>query len=86
MFAFPPQPMACCPDCGQWVPGGELADGLHVCDGECLVEYQVARARRELTRLEWELACYLATPRARKLLAFRKYLDERDAREHRRAA
>ena len=36
--------------------------------------------RFELTEIESELDRYLATPRARKLLAFRKYLEQRERR------
>jgi hypothetical protein len=77
---LPQQPMACCPECGEWIAAGTLRDGFHECDRDVLTEYQVTRARGELARLEWELACYLATPRARKLLAFRRFLEERDGR------
>jgi hypothetical protein len=77
MSWLPPEPMACCPDCGVWIQAATLRDGLHECDREALVEHQVLRARRELGRIEWELACYLQTPRARKLLAFRRYLERR---------
>jgi hypothetical protein len=83
-FGFPPPPMTCCSRCGEWMEAGVLRDGLHVCDHDTLVEYQVMQARRDLARIETELAGYLATPRARNLLAFRRYLDERDV--DRRAA
>jgi hypothetical protein len=55
-----------------------LSEGLHVCDPEARIEYLVARARHELAGIEFELAGYLRTPRARKLLAFRRYLEARD--------
>jgi hypothetical protein len=38
------------------------------------------RARFELASIETELAQYLATPRARKLLAFARFLEEREQR------
>lgn len=80
---FQQETMACCPDCGVWVPAAALRDGEHECAREVLVEFQVLRARRQLVRFEWELACYLQTPRARKLLAFRRYLERRAAAGHR---
>ena len=79
MSWFGPEPMACCPECGEWVSAAAHRDGLHECDPDGRVEYQVTRARHELTRIEWELASYLATPRARKLLAFARYLEDRRA-------
>ena len=85
-FGFTGEPMACCPQCGAWVPASDHAAGTHTCDREALIEYQVSRARRELTRIEWELASYRATPRARKLLAFRRFLEARDRRSAGRAA
>ena len=77
-FGFPPPPMTCCSQCGEWMQVETLRAGLHSCDSETLVEYQVMRARRDLDRIESELAGYLATPRARNLLAFRRYLERRD--------
>jgi hypothetical protein len=55
-----------------------MHDRSHECDPAARIEYHVMRARFELTRIESELAAYIATPRARNLLAFRRYLDERD--------
>jgi hypothetical protein len=74
-FGF--EPMACCPECGEWIPVVAYRDGLHVCDADARIEHQVMRARHELTRIEWELASYLATPRARNLLEFTRYLERR---------
>ncbi len=74
-FGF--EPMACCPECGEWVGAAAYRDGGHECDPDTRIEHQVVRARHELTRIEWELASYLATPRARKLLAFTRYLERR---------
>ena len=77
-FGF--EPMACCPECGEWIQAVAYRDGLHECDPDARIEHQVMRARHELTRIEWELASYLATPRARKLLAFTRYLERRRGR------
>ena len=44
------------------------------------LECQNSWAPGLLTRIEWELASYLATPRARKLLAFTRYLERRRGR------
>ena len=77
-FGF--EPMACCPDCGEWIPAVAYRDGIHECDPDPRIEHQVTRARHELTRIEWELESYLATPRARKLLAFARYLERRRVR------
>ena len=79
MSWFGSEPMACCPECGEWVAAAAQRDGLHECDPEGRIEYQVTRARHELTRIEWEVASYLATPRARNLLAFARYLEDRRA-------
>ena len=83
-FGFPPPPMTSCSQCGEWLQVEVMRAGLHACDPETLVEYQVTCARRDLDRIESELAGYLATPRARNLLAFRRYLERREL--ERRAA
>ena len=83
-FGFPPPPMTCCSQCGEWLQVEIVRAGLHQCDAEAFVEYQVMRARRDLDSIESELAGYLATPRARNLLTFRRYLERRDV--ERRAA
>lgn len=77
MTGFGFEPMACCPECGEWVAAAAYRDGLHECDPEARIEHQVDRARHELTRIEWELSSYLATPRARTLLEFTRYLERR---------
>jgi hypothetical protein len=77
-MSFRTQPLSCCPECGQWLTASALRDGSHECDPAARIEYHVMRARFELSRIESELASYLATPRARNLLAFRRYLEERE--------
>ena len=72
--------MSCCPECGRRLSLATPGEGEHECDPEERVEYQALRARVELVSIEQELARYLATPRARKLLAFRRFLEDRDRR------
>jgi hypothetical protein len=75
MNSFGFEPMACCPECGEWTPAAACREGGHECDPDGRIEHQVRRARQELTRIEWELDAYLATPRAQKLLAFARYVE-----------
>lgn len=77
--------MACCPECGEWIGPVAMSGGVHECDASVRIEYQVERARSDLSHIELELASYLATPRARKLLAFRRYLENRKRALPRRA-
>jgi hypothetical protein len=72
-FGF--EPMACCPECGEWTSAAAYRDGCHECDPDARIEHHVQRARHELTRIEWELESYLATPRAQNLLAFTRYVE-----------
>ena len=76
-MSFRIQPLSSCPDCGQSLAASALRDGSHECNQAARIEYHVTRARFELSRLESELASYIATPRAQNLLAFRRYLEQR---------
>ena len=66
-----------CESCGVTLPEQELEE-THECDERTLVAYQVLTFRADLDRLEKDLALYVETPRAQKLLAFARYLDARD--------
>jgi hypothetical protein len=78
--------MQACPECGVWVQAHTLHDRTHACDPETRIEYQVALARKGLDHLEADLERHASTPRAQRLLAFRHYVERRDARYSRHAA
>jgi hypothetical protein len=65
-----------CPDCGLSVPASQLREGGHACRPENVLAHQVLRARAELETLEDDVAAYLQTDRAQKLLAFRRWCAE----------
>lgn len=65
-----------CPDCGLSVRRAALATGEHRCVQENVIAHQTRKARDELVGLEGELADYLATDRAQKLLAFERWCEE----------
>ena len=66
-----------CPECGLRVPSHYLAAGMHECRPEHVLERQVEQWRDELVYLEREVAEYLRTPRAQKLLAFARWCHAR---------
>ena len=68
-----------CPECGAWAQAHAIEDGAHACDAEMRIEYQVSLARTGLDRLESDLERHAGTPRAQRLLAFRRYVERRDA-------
>ena len=65
-----------CPDCGVSVPTAQLQAGTHTCNPDNLIAHQVVKARDELARLEQDVADYLTTERAQRLLAFRRWCSE----------
>jgi hypothetical protein len=54
---------ASCPDCGASLVVGALLE--HTCDRTQLVDFQVARARFDIDRIDSELAHYLETAHGR---------------------
>jgi hypothetical protein len=62
-----------CPDCGLSVPAAQLEGGSHACNPESIIAHKTLEARRALEHLEQDVAAYLTTERAQKLLAFRRW-------------
>lgn len=71
-----------CPECGLSVPEIQLQHGSHVCDPERIIEYQVQKANKELENLESDIAEYLTTERAQKLLAFHRWNEEEQRKKN----
>lgn len=62
-----------CPDCGLSVPAAQMQGGSHTCNPDNLIAHQTLKAREELGALEHDIAAYLQTERAQKLLAFARW-------------
>jgi hypothetical protein len=66
-----------CSVCSAAALAEALERGMHVCHPDNLIAHQTVKARRGLERLELEVAEYLRTPRAQKLLAFKRWYTRR---------
>jgi hypothetical protein len=62
-----------CPRCGVAVRRSELEADIHECAPERFIAHQILKARRELDRLEDDLASWLSTPAG----AFQAFLARR---------
>jgi hypothetical protein len=65
--------LAECSACGASVPRPFMEDGSHVCRPDQVLTHQLEEARRSVARLESDIAAYLQTERAQKLVAFRRW-------------
>jgi hypothetical protein len=72
-FAFPSPDHLPCPDCGASVPVTGDA-GLHICDNETRLDYQLHELGPEIERFSEELAHWLNSPEGR----FQQWLAERE--------